>query len=1169
MAKRRRASEDDSPHNKRQRITANGSSQTHNDGILSVRQVQDLLAFNQDAGLNTTQSVIDPLSLGFQTADSHLPDIDAFKAFLESIAYGDDAALQTSRRDILLQYLKSQKSSIADGHPSDLLQTWSFAAQSNNEGLYAAVTAVLALLLKTISHHVEFQDAGRGLCDLFLEKDHLKLLERGLSAEKRKDNIISPCLRLLTQIVSFDGGHSAKRVYRNKIVTFKRLDTFLSLRQDVEGPESESRQKIPIRNIALQYLFANLRFQHHAVKTEILAHGRTMRSIFQTIKDDPPRVVQQLLRVMRDDILKDEKIAPRVKGRLFTDQVLSSVATLYNYVDNGNDSTNDENEREQQNISELAHTFLLALCTTPEYGVLRPEGQDPGAEDEEFSTPIENIFKREQRRAITKNSTLSSFLQTLRPYASSSQRDLTLATFQAAPELIADYFYKKRTFSFEPKLTATWMGFATFLLSTIQMPLPKRLMGSKAPGVYPAPVFDVIESILPLPLSAKVTSRCLNQNVTVIKLFAIKILTAAFDKFAQILRCFRSVSRNYPGPPTQIWDTAASELSEEFGQRCPEMKHVITVFRSCSSKDTLLREASARLLSLYYQHLPQTALEQRFDASTALSAIFDETSMSAHQAVEPSLASMVFVHLLYVARCSPDMRWWQKSEHDQLSFFGSGLRLCAILGSQSRGRSLEALLRSALSEGLSLDATQGYILLAILLKSIDKSEAEWRPSDALFKFLDGCLTRLTQKTVKYHQDLLGYSENLNHTASQASGNGSGEFLMVIMEQWPFVQNYTLRPDIENIIDWLPRFLLALAHNGGDMKFIDRVRNEIIALTVNRQDRTLIKKSPKGGFSKSIDVQLMPSGSDEPPQGVTPAVEQQQQQNVQAASKGWQPPSPPAYEGEDHPGIGKWKQLGLEEAVVEGALGELILCFCSRYAHIRKQALMALRIFMKTLQTSQYSEREPLHLLVAELAETCKDQTADRALPHFAGVMAAEFCLVLSDPLHILYTKVNIFLNKGPVWKVEKLPWYWVDQILMRLPTVDDGYYREVGWLLNLLAEGLRTSADMEIYRRCHILERLLSLMASPALPSSQQEKLLALLYRFDYADGSTTLITRCSLPSWVRCCIALSDRKGVQTSALEGLVERCLQDCDQQRVHEWSGGKLCDVLKSAQGGVNL
>ncbi|KAL8863897.1 MAG: hypothetical protein Q9198_010246 [Flavoplaca austrocitrina] len=58
---------------------------------------------------------------------------------------------------------------------------------------------------------------------------------------------------------------------------------------------------------------------------------------------------------------------------------------------------------------------------------------------------------------------------------------------------------------------------------------------------------------------------------------------------------------------------------------------------------------------------------------------------------------------------------------------------------------------------------------------------------------------------------------------------------------------------------------------------------------------------------------------------------------------------------------------------------------------------------------------------------------------------------------------------------------------MRLPSMNDDYYKEIEWLVKVLTEGLRTSADMELYRRSHILERLLSLLASPSLPVRQQE----------------------------------------------------------------------------------
>lgn len=63
---------------------------------------------------------------------------------------------------------------------------------------------------------------------------------------------------------------------------------------------------------------------------------------------------------------------------------------------------------------------------------------------------------------------------------------------------------------------------------------------------------------------------------------------------------------------------------------------------------------------------------------------------------------------------------------------------------------------------------------------------------------------------------------------------------------------------------------------------------------------------------------------------------------------------------------------------------------------------------------------------------------------------------------MLYAKVNKFLNKGPTWNVEKLPSYWVEHVLMRLPTNDDDYYKEVSWLLDQLIDGLRTP-EVSIY----------------------------------------------------------------------------------------------------------
>ena len=110
---------------------------------------------------------------------------------------------------------------------------------------------------------------------------------------------------------------------------------------------------------------------------------------------------------------------------------------------------------------------------------------------------------------------------------------------------------------------------------------------------------------------------------------------------------------------------------------------------------------------------------------------------------------------------------------------------------------------------------------------------------------------------------------------------------------------------------------------------------------------------------------------------------------------------------------------------------------------------------------------------------------------------------------------------------------------------------------------------MELYRRSHILERLLSLLASPSLPVRQQEMVVGLLYRYIYVGGSTTLITRCSLLSWAPSYLALNDKGEKQATAVRKMVERCKADCDQQRVHDWSSGKLVKITERKRGSIDV
>lgn len=95
-------------------------------------------------------------------------------------------------------------------------------------------------------------------------------------------------------------------------------------------------------------------------------------------------------------------------------------------------------------------------------------------------------------------------------------------------------------------------------------------------------------------------------------------------------------------------------------------------------------------------------------------------------------------------------------------------------------------------------------------------------------------------------------------------------------------------------------------------------------------------------------------------------------------------------------------------------------------------------------------------MLGELIDTSEEHILTQPLQSFVGVFAARALLVLKDPLHPLYGKLNRFLNKGPSWNVEKLPSYWVDKILLHPPDDDDAHYKEIEWLLDTFTEGLQT-----------------------------------------------------------------------------------------------------------------
>ena len=241
-------------------------------------------------------------------------------------------------------------------------------------------------------------------------------------------------------------------------------------------------------------------------------------------------------------------------------------------------------------------------------------------------------------------------------------RDLILAVLRHTPGLIPYYFSSGKTFSFDPNLTTTWIGYSSFLLAAIEIPLPKSLTCLTVNDTVPPLFGTIMESIMPTPCSQKVMTRCLNQSVNLLKFFTLQILNAAFEKFAKVLQICKDVQRYTDDEKNRVaWSRIMLELRDDFSGRIPELRHVVAQFRSCAKESTMLRESTTRLIASYYNVIPQVALEEKLHISETLSYALIDVDSSDKSQKESGMRLLELGHLLDIAHHSPNMQWWHKA----------------------------------------------------------------------------------------------------------------------------------------------------------------------------------------------------------------------------------------------------------------------------------------------------------------------------------------------------------------------------------------------------------------------------------------------------------------------------------------------------------------------------
>lgn len=1080
--------------------------------------------------------------------------MQSFKVFLDGLLFEDGADDQ--RIQILKDYLENARRRDGDAETiflPDLMETWGYAAHSNNENILSAVPVCLALLLKFISHRLDLMAIGLGIGRTLLQKPQQELVSRNLSADKSKEFIISPTLRMMREVMCLDGGALAKPLFRARNFTFKSLARNMGIRYLGEGLEDTKRPSS--RTNAIRFFLSALKFLHTEAKVELLSQKELPLALTKSLRDDPPYLIIEIMDTLQNYVIKDEKLSGQIKAKLLNSMTLSRFASLYHY------SHDKSEESGKMSVQDTVHGFLKIVCTSSTAGILRqqfgyyPKQVDPDAiplpsVEDEIEPGLETITWMNKFRddIPVRNVILADFVKSLRPHSSLKQSELLLAIFEVAPELVARYFVDKQSFTFDPKLSATWIGYSAFLYNTIQQPIP-RYFGHKEDHFarVPPPVSILIDNILPLPMNQKVLVKCLGQNSDFIPFVTIRLLVMAMQKLRTALQFHREAA---VFQLKSIWDESARKLIDEFCQRAPGIKEVIACYRTMRDQDLLQREATSRLLRLYYEVIPQVALMAKFDVSPLLIQAIKKLDDGDESAQDRALRLVELENLLAIAEYSPGMRWFSKTQGLSVSPFIALLKVILDAPSGVFLDGLKTALAAVAEEHQLIQSTSGASLPVVDALLLTKQSTNVSNYDALWALLDSSASRCATSPIKYIEKIEEFNSS-NNGQNKSSPVTISPLTLAIVEQLPFAVDSANSDDLAVLAHFASSYLTSQRNEVQDDATFDRIVS-MTELTFSKSPlglklvQKLTKKSNTSRKLQSWGADFS-AGKDEP----TGDAKTDQGKSVVSPAEltdllDWTSPSPT-----DNSALSRWVNKEPDELVEEGYVAMVVSLLASEHISIRKEALVNLLKMATRINESSYEEKEQIWLLLSEVVESCKPQVDAGPIPNTIVAFVRHALDVLKNPLHCLYGKVNTFLLKSPVWRLDRLP--LVHDILQQGPELDDTYYSELSWLFSYLLDGLQAEQDIATYHNTRLFERLLALTSNPYMRHNLRAQVLRIIYRATRIEGgSTTLVTRFGIISWLEARAAVQQQNGPGADVYKMLARRIWETADQKRAREWS-----------------
>ncbi|KAJ7069818.1 ribosome 60S biogenesis N-terminal-domain-containing protein [Mycena amicta] len=646
-------------------------------------------------------------------------------------------------------------------------------------------------------------------------------------------------LKLFNTISAFGRGKERKTLLESFAWETKSLPKLLNMRRRSKGDQSSDALAKP--DIRTLYVLFCLSFVEQdtaaAVKTMFLEqHRDAFFSIFRGIAQDPFVVVRRVLEICWSGIWMDLKLKRTLKIGLFGEITVAHLLKIY-------ERSSSEDNLPDHVPADVAHHFLLAICTRPGVGIcFKDKGWYPRKSDVDGPREDEDPRPHEKAGKIY-NKILANVLKTLKINEDPRQQELALKIMTACPELVAGY-WSAAGLTLEPRLSFKWIANISFFSSVLALPIPTDSFLLENGVLYqptPPPLSIVLENTFPSVGTKLHFSKGLQQSSGLVQHCAALALSKCLSKYSRVLQAFRSVESALEEDESDgQWAKLRQDLEREVRHRVPEFQ-VIVAFASGQgmrhasdpTKAALLAECAQRLMWLYHYCLPQLIAESRFDVGKLVQNL-SELDGAKTEEDRDSAARLNVVRQLHVLRLlneSDQFQWSGKTASDKthshvlLDAFCS----CKIPALQ---RTMRSLIVNFLSQSVIFygnpDEPSLWISAIPLASMKDEPPEGLSHSEAateVVAFLDDCIQRCLKKSNQYIEEM---------QALQFSDLPS-PLIMTALEQLR-AKSTSMQPShLLAIVMFLRRVVLRLSSVQRDLAFLLRI--------VERIDQVLSGASP--------------------------------------------------------------------------------------------------------------------------------------------------------------------------------------------------------------------------------------------------------------------------------------------------------------------------------------